>query len=72
MAKGQENLKSLNEGDLRELAENLRDGMPIATPVFDGATRTEIKQMLAFGRPARRTGRQCCTTAAPANGSTAP
>ena len=44
----QENLKSLNEGDLRELAENLRDGMPIATPVFDGATETEIKQMLAL------------------------
>ncbi|MCY4565262.1 MAG: DNA-directed RNA polymerase subunit beta, partial [Gammaproteobacteria bacterium] len=44
----QENLKSLNEGDLRELAENLRDGMPIATPVFDGATEAEIKQMLAL------------------------
>ena len=44
----QENLKSLNEGDLRELAENLRDGLPIATPVFDGATETEIKRMLAL------------------------
>ena len=44
----QENLKSLNEGELRELAENLRDGMPIATPVFDGATETEIKRMLAL------------------------
>ena len=44
----QESLKSLNEGDLRELALNLRDGLPMATPVFDGATETEIKQMLAL------------------------
>ena len=44
----QENLKSLNEGELRELAENLRDGLPIATPVFDGASETEIKQVLAL------------------------
>ena len=44
----QENLKSLNEGDLRQLAENLRGGLPIATPVFDGAAEGEIKQMLAL------------------------
>ncbi len=44
----QENLKSLNEGELRELAQNLRDGVPIATPVFDGASETEIKHMLAL------------------------
>ena len=43
-----ENLKSLNEGELRELAENLRHGLPISTPVFDGASETEIKQMLAL------------------------
>ena len=41
-----ENLKQLNEGDLRELAENLRHGLPVATPVFDGASEAEIKQML--------------------------
>ena len=44
----QENLKSLNEGELRELAENLREGLPIATPVFDGAAEAEIKKMLAL------------------------
>ena len=44
----QESLKSLNEGELRELAENLRDGLPIATPVFDGAAESEIKEMLAL------------------------
>ena len=41
-----ENLKSLKEHELLELAGNLRDGMPIATPVFDGATEAEIKRML--------------------------
>ena len=43
-----ESLKSLNEGDIRELAENLCGGLPIATPVFDGAAEAEIKQMLAL------------------------
>jgi len=28
------------------LAENLREGVPMATPVFDGATEDEIKTML--------------------------
>ena len=28
------------------LAENLRNGLPIATPVFDGAKETQIKSML--------------------------
>ena len=41
-----ENIKSLKEGELMELAENLRDGLPIATPVFDGASEGEIKKML--------------------------
>jgi DNA-directed RNA polymerase subunit beta len=29
-----------------ELTHNLRDGVPIATPVFDGASEYEIKQLL--------------------------
>jgi DNA-directed RNA polymerase subunit beta len=41
-----ENIKSLNEGELLELADNLRDGLPMATPVFDGAAESEIKKML--------------------------
>jgi len=41
-----ENLKSLKEGEINELAENLRGGLPMATPVFDGAAESEIKQML--------------------------
>src|SRR5699024_3706232 len=31
------------------LAENLRKGMPIATPVFDGAKEAEIKELLNLG-----------------------
>lgn len=33
----------------RCLAENLRKGMPIATPVFDGAKEAEIKELLKLG-----------------------
>jgi len=42
----EENLKSLKDGEVLELAANLKLGMPIATPVFDGAAETEIKQLL--------------------------
>jgi len=41
-----ETIKSLGEGELAELGENLRHGVPIATPVFDGAKETDIEQML--------------------------
>ena len=43
-----EDIKSLQEDELFELATNLRAGVPMATPVFDGAAETEIKQMLAL------------------------
>lgn len=41
-----EEVGSLNDGEVLELAKNLVDGVPFATPVFDGATETEIKDML--------------------------
>ena len=41
-----EDLDSLNNNEIMVLAENLRDGLPIATPVFDGAKETQIKSML--------------------------
>ncbi|KAB2899972.1 MAG: DNA-directed RNA polymerase subunit beta [Dokdonella sp.] len=40
------NLKSLSDGELLALAQNLTDGVPMATPVFDGAFEEEIKAML--------------------------
>lgn len=41
-----ETIKSLDEGGLIELGTNLRHGVPIATPVFDGAKETDIESML--------------------------
>jgi DNA-directed RNA polymerase subunit beta len=41
-----EDLESLDDTAIVELAENLRGGVPFATPVFDGATEAEIKEML--------------------------
>jgi len=41
-----ENIRGLTEEEVLELAENLRDGVPMATPVFDGAAEIEIKEML--------------------------
>ncbi len=40
------NLDSLSDQEIMELAKNLRDGVPMATPVFDGVNETEIKRML--------------------------
>ncbi|HET7662238.1 MAG TPA: DNA-directed RNA polymerase subunit beta, partial [Rhodanobacteraceae bacterium] len=40
------NLKSLSDKEVMELAGNLTDGVPMATPVFDGAEESEIKAML--------------------------
>ncbi|HEX9583128.1 MAG TPA: DNA-directed RNA polymerase subunit beta [Gammaproteobacteria bacterium] len=39
-------LKGFRNDDIMELAENLREGIPMATPVFDGASESEIKAML--------------------------
>jgi len=41
-------LKELSDGEVIELASNLRKGVPIATPVFDGAHEVELKKMLAL------------------------
>ena len=39
-------LEKLSISEFDELTHNLRDGVPIATPVFDGASEYEIKQLL--------------------------
>src|SRR5579859_2955166 len=41
-----EDVDSLNDADLVQLARNLSSGVPMATPVFDGASEQEIKRML--------------------------
>ncbi|WP_426417946.1 DNA-directed RNA polymerase subunit beta [Aestuariirhabdus sp. LZHN29] len=43
-----ENLDELNDAEVLDLARNLCDGVPMATPVFDGARESEIKELLAL------------------------
>jgi len=46
-----ESLKDLNDKQVIEMANNLRDGVPFATPVFDGASEAEIRGMLKLAYP---------------------
>jgi len=41
-----ENLGAFNNSEILTLADNLSEGLPIATPVFDGAKESEIKDLL--------------------------
>ncbi len=41
-----EDIASLSDSEIILLAGNLTEGVPFATPVFDGATEGEIKEML--------------------------
>ncbi len=41
-----EDIRSLSDAEVAHLAFNLRNGVPVATPVFDGATEDEIKNLL--------------------------
>jgi DNA-directed RNA polymerase subunit beta len=41
-----EDLGAFDDGEILRLANNLRGGVPFATPVFDGANEEEIKGML--------------------------
>ena len=43
-----EDLNSLTDDEVRTLAQNLRKGVPMATPVFDGAAESEIKALLTL------------------------
>ncbi|HEU4621972.1 MAG TPA: DNA-directed RNA polymerase subunit beta, partial [Burkholderiaceae bacterium] len=51
-ASGQkEDIDGFNDQEVLELAQNLQNGVPFATPVFDGATEAEIKAMLDLAYP---------------------
>jgi len=45
-AANKEDLDAFSNTEIVELANNLRDGLPIATPVFDGAKESEVKDLL--------------------------
>ena len=40
------NIAKLSDDEVLELADNLKGGLPIATPVFDGARESDINEML--------------------------
>ncbi|MBT3260483.1 MAG: hypothetical protein HN366_29225, partial [Deltaproteobacteria bacterium] len=42
----QEDLNAFNDEEIIELAKNLRGGVPMATPVFDGIKEQDIKSLL--------------------------
>jgi DNA-directed RNA polymerase subunit beta len=42
-------IASFTDDEVRRLAQNLRKGLPVATPVFDGARESEIKELLTLG-----------------------
>ena len=46
IAKDKEELDSFSDKEILELAKNLTAGVPMATPVFDGAKESEIKELL--------------------------
>ncbi|ORT50766.1 DNA-directed RNA polymerase subunit beta [Vibrio sp. qd031] len=41
-------IASLSDDEVRTLIKNLRGGLPIATPVFDGASEKSIKELLVL------------------------
>ena len=49
-AANKEDISSFNNKEILELANNLRDGLPIATPVFDGAKESEVKDLLKLAK----------------------
>ncbi|WP_204981991.1 hypothetical protein, partial [Mammaliicoccus sciuri] len=44
-------LASLSDDEVMQLAQNLRRGVPFATPVFDGAAEAELNAMLDLAYP---------------------
>ena len=45
-SKYDENFKSMNDEDIIQHANNLKRGLPMATPVFDGANEEDVSKML--------------------------
>ena len=43
-----DDISGLKDSEVKELADNLRDGVPFATPVFDGANEYQIKELLKY------------------------
>jgi DNA-directed RNA polymerase subunit beta len=46
--KGRVNMAEFSDDEVMEMANNLKAGVPMATPVFDGAEEQEIKKLLTI------------------------
>jgi DNA-directed RNA polymerase subunit beta len=44
----EDSVGDLKDDEIQELAQNLCDGVPFATPVFDGANEHQIKELLKY------------------------
>jgi DNA-directed RNA polymerase subunit beta len=40
------NIEAMTDVEVKELAHNLKNGVPVSTPVFDGASEAEIRNLL--------------------------
>ena len=58
-----EDLGSLTDDELMAMARNLRNGVPFATPVFDGATEEQVRMMLDLAFPDDEAARLQLTSA---------
>ncbi len=45
-SKNKEEIAALADDEVRTLCQNLRKGLPVSTPVFDGAKEYEVKELL--------------------------
>jgi len=45
-----ENIEKLTNTEFRDLCENIQNGVPIATPVFDGAKEEDVTKMLELAK----------------------
>ena len=43
-----DDIDAFKDAEITELADNLREGVPFATPVFDGANEFQIKELLKY------------------------
>ena len=45
-----EKVEKLSKSEFRDLCENLQNGVPISTPVFDGAKEKDVTEMLKLAK----------------------
>jgi DNA-directed RNA polymerase subunit beta len=48
--KGRVDVSEFSDAEIMTMADNLKDGVPMATPVFDGASEKEIKHLLELAQ----------------------